>query len=271
MTPTFQKASGWALTGGLLLALVAWPGAVAAQRAVSRGGSGGTGGPAPQTSAPSAPQGARQPSAPRDNGGSSGAPVQQSSGGSSDSTRGAPRADSRDAGPYGGRPRNGPATGTAVARTSPPRHPGGPVNGSSVYYYPLGYYPWGWGGYGFGAYYGYGFGAYYGFGYGPSYAGGYYGGYDPWGYGYGYPRDYSIGYTDDGAVRLKVKPSDAAVFVDGYFAGQVDNFDGTFQRLHVEPGPHRIEVRAAGYQPLFFDIRILPGRTVTYTGELKRD
>lgn len=273
MTPTFQKTSGWALTGGLLLALVAWPGAVAAQRAVSRGDSGGgqSGGPAPQASAP-APQGARQPSAPRGSGGSSAAPVEQRSGGASDSTRGASRGDSRDAGPSGSRPRNGPVNGTAVARTSPPGHPGGPVYGSSSYYYPVGYYPWGWGGYGFGAYYGYGFGGYYSVGYGPYYGSGY-GGYDPWGYGYGYgyPRDYSIGYADDGAVRLKVKPSDAEVFVDGYFAGQVDDFDGTFQRLHVEPGPHRIEVRTAGYQPLFFDVRILPGRTVTYAGELKRD
>lgn len=264
MTSTWSKTSGWAFTGGLLLALVALPGAVAAQRAVPRGDSGGghSGGPAPQASAP-APQGAREPSAPRGNAGSSAAPVEQRSGGGRDSTGGAPRADSKDAGPYGGRHRNGSATGSAAARTSPPRHPGGSANGSSIYYYPLGYYPWGWEGYGFGGYSGYGFGAYYG--------GGYYGGYDPWGYGYGYARDYSIGYADDGAVRLKIKPSDAAVFVDGYFAGQVGDFDGTFQRLHVEPGPHRIEVRADGYQPLSFDVRILPDRTVTYTGELKRD
>ena len=67
-----------------------------------------------------------------------------------------------------------------------------------------------------------------------------------------------------------MKPRDASVFVDGYFAGQVDDFDGVFQRLHLEPGPHRIEVRADGYEPLTFEVRIPPDRTVTYSGELRR-
>jgi len=58
--------------------------------------------------------------------------------------------------------------------------------------------------------------------------------------------------------------------VDGYFAGQVDDFDGKFQRLHVEPGPHRIEVRADGYAPLSFEIQVPAGRTVNYSGELRR-
>ena len=158
--------------------------------------------------------------------------------------------------PYA-RPRQGSANGVAVARTSPPPSRGD--NPPSIYYYPVGYYPWGYGGYGFGSYYGAG------------YYGGYYDGfYDPWGYGYGYSRGYSTRFADDGALRLKVKPNGASVYVDGYFAGQVDDFDGIFQRLRIEPGPHHIEVRADGYEPLTFDVRILPDRTVTYSGELKK-
>jgi hypothetical protein len=151
-----------------------------------------------------------------------------------------------------------------VARTTPPPPRGNGNDWPTIYYYPtIGYYPWGYGGYGFGGYYGSGF---YGTGY---YGSRYYGGlYDPW--GYSYPRNYSLGFADDGALRLKIKPNDASVFVDGYFAGRVDDFDGIFQRLHLEPGPHRIEVREEGFEPLFFDVRILPDRTVTYTGELKR-
>jgi hypothetical protein len=122
-----------------------------------------------------------------------------------------------------------------------------------VVYVPR-YYPWGYGGYG----------------YWGGYSGGY-GYYDPWGpyggYGY-YPSYYSSGYA--GALRLKVKPSDASVYVDGYFAGEVDEFDNIFQRLPIEPGPHRIEVRADGYEPLLFEVRIFPGRTLTYRGDLKR-
>ena len=67
-----------------------------------------------------------------------------------------------------------------------------------------------------------------------------------------------------------MKPRQASVYVDGYYAGVVDEFDGVFQRLHIEPGPHRIEVQADGYEPLVFEIRIQPDRTITYTGELKR-
>lgn len=117
---------------------------------------------------------------------------------------------------------------------------------------PGGYYggwgPWDWG------YGGFGFGGYYG------------GWYDPW---YG-PPVYGDAGEVAGAVRLKVKPRDAQVYVDGYFAGQVDQYDGVFQRLRVEPGPHRIEVKADGYEPLMFEIRALPDQTVTYKGDLKR-
>jgi hypothetical protein len=50
-----------------------------------------------------------------------------------------------------------------------------------------------------------------------------------------------------GAVRIEVTPREAEVYVDGYYAGIVDDFDGTFQRLRVTPGPHEIVVRHDGY------------------------
>ena len=241
---------------GLVLTLSATAGLAAQRTAVPRGGGSGGGGsaePSSQGSSP-APQGARAPSGSGDSGRSS-APAPRS-GRSSGTSNAEPS--SGDAGtravPYA-RPRTGNPNGVAVARTAPP-----PVNdpdGRSpiFYYYPVGYYPLGYGGYGFGGYYG-----------------GYYGGlFDPWGYGYGYPGDYyAMAFADDGALRLKVKPNDASVYVDGYFAGRVDDFDGIFQRLRIGPGPHRIEVRADGYEPLFFDVRILPDRTITYSGELKK-
>jgi hypothetical protein len=155
------------------------------------------------------------------------------------------------------RPREGHApVGTAVPRgTVPPPPTGG---GGGIYYpgyYPGGYYdPWGYGGYGAGYY------------------GGYYGGYyDPW-YG-GYPTTPQATYSsssDEGALKLKIKPRQAEVYVDGYFVGVVDDFDGMFQRLHIESGAHRIEVRAGGYENLDFDVRITPEHTTTYTGEMKK-
>ncbi len=110
-----------------------------------------------------------------------------------------------------------------------------------------GYYPWGYSGIGFGAYYG--------------------GYYDPWWYD-GYDEDYGAGY--DGSLRLKVTPREAAVYVDGYLAGNVDDFDGVLQRLHLDSGPHRIEVRLDGYEPLDFEVKITPDDTVTYSADLKK-
>jgi hypothetical protein len=159
----------------------------------------------------------------------------------------------------GARPRDGRATvGTAVPRGSVPR-PLPPDNPPPVY---VSYWPYGFGGLGFGSYYG----SYYGGFYDPFY----YPGYGGYGYpGYAYPTSsYTSGF--EGSLRLKIKPRDAQVFVDGYYAGVVDEFDGVFQRLHVEAGPHRIEIRAAGFEPLIFDVRVQFDETTNLEGELQR-
>jgi hypothetical protein len=123
-------------------------------------------------------------------------------------------------------------------------------NGANAYYYPRRYYPYGYGTFGLGYYY---YDPYY---WDPYYAGG--GGRFS-GYGYGYPT---------GDLRLQVKPEDAEVYIDGYYAGNVDDFDGTFQALRLEEGQYQVEVVAPGYEPLTFGVRIFPGRKVTYRGEL---
>jgi hypothetical protein len=67
-----------------------------------------------------------------------------------------------------------------------------------------------------------------------------------------------------------VKPREAEVFVDGYYVGRVDDFDGMFQRLELEAGPHRIEIRQPGLPPTSFDVRIIPGDTISYTADLRK-
>ena len=57
-------------------------------------------------------------------------------------------------------------------------------------------------------------------------------------YGY-YAIDPGFAY---GSLRIVDAPRYAQVFVDGYYAGEVDDYDGIFQRLNLEPGPHRIEI-----------------------------
>ena len=107
------------------------------------------------------------------------------------------------------------------------------------------------------------YGGYYGGGYGGSYGGGYGGGYQG---GYG---SSSYGRGPTGALRLKIKPRDAQVYVDGYFVGVVDDFDGVFQKLGIDAGGHRIEIKAPGHETISFDVLITPNETVTYKGELR--
>lgn len=182
-----------------------------------------------------------------------------------DQRRAVPRGQSR---PRGDRPE----VGRAVPRTGPPPRDarGGRYDGRydrggrggvyvspryySYYYYPRRYYPYGYGGFGLGFYYydpyaWYGYDPYYGR---PYYSGGYYG------------RRY-----DEGDLRLDVRPRSAEVYVDGYYAGVVDDFDGVFQSLRLEDGPHRIEIVAPGFETLDFDVRIEPGRKTTYRGDMR--
>jgi hypothetical protein len=94
----------------------------------------------------------------------------------------------------------------------------------------------------------------------------------PWSgrvYGYAPPRAYGVR-VYYGDVRLQVRPRDAAVYVDGYYAGVVDDFDGVFQRLTLEVGPHQIELDAPGLEPQFFDIYVDPARTVNIRTDLFR-
>ena len=103
----------------------------------------------------------------------------------------------------------------------------------------------------------------------------------PRGYGYpyyGYPSYgpyYPGGYVavapgrPYGAVRLDLQERDAQVFVDGAYAGVVDNFDGRTQSLSLEPGTHQIELRLDGFQSTSFNVSVAPGGTVTYRTPLR--
>lgn len=80
--------------------------------------------------------------------------------------------------------------------------------------------------------------------------------YGPWGYPYGYgqfPYPYPYQnpyryYRDDADLRLEVKPRETEVYVDGARAGIVDDFDGIFQHLRLQPGDHEITLYLQGYR-----------------------
>jgi len=83
----------------------------------------------------------------------------------------------------------------------------------------------------------------------------------PWGWwsplGYPYPvvgRDQVTA-----SIRLDIEPREAAVYVDGYLAGRVDDFDGIFQRLRLRPGNHEIVIFLEGYRTVRQDLYFGPG------------
>ena len=100
--------------------------------------------------------------------------------------------------------------------------------------------------------------------------------YDPWyGYGYQYPfgpppfRYPYYAYEPTASIRVEVRPKDAEVYVDGYYAGVVDDFDGMFQRLDVEPGEHEIALYLDGYRSVKQRVYTTPRHTfkLKYTME----
>ena len=100
--------------------------------------------------------------------------------------------------------------------------------------------------------------------------------YDPyfvgpqWGpYPYPYPAPYQWANADS-AVKLEVKPKEAEVYVDGYYAGIVDDFDGVFQRLRVPPGEHEITIYLDGYRTVHQKVYLTPDNTFKIKYQMER-
>ena len=89
-------------------------------------------------------------------------------------------------------------------------------------------------------------------------------------HGYYYPRYYYEygSYSTHASIRLLVEPREAEVYVDGYYAGVVDDFDGIFQRLHVTPGRHDITLRLPGFQTWSIEVYATPDRTINVHHDL---
>ena len=174
----------------------------------------------------------------------------------------------------------GPSAGQAAPRGGGQAQRGGPGPSAGARYPSGGHAP----GYRY-PYYGYGY-RYGGYGYGYGYPGfslglsfgypyGYYGyGYPYYGaYGYSYPG-YAYpyagaavvvpggGYAAYGGVKIQGAPRNVEVYVDGAYAGIVDDYNGTFERLDLTPGAHVVEIRTPG-QPLTYDVNVAPGQTIT--------
>ena len=52
-----------------------------------------------------------------------------------------------------------------------------------------------------------------------------------------------------GELKIAATPSRAAVFVDGQYAGHVDEFGGVGKAMLLTPGQHRLRIALPGYLP----------------------
>ena len=73
-----------------------------------------------------------------------------------------------------------------------------------------------------------------------------------------------------GGISFDLTPGAAQVYVDGNFAGIVEDFDGASEALLLAPGTHYVEIRLAGYRTATFDVTITPGEVTPYQGALER-
>ncbi len=157
-----------------------------------------------------------------------------------------------------------PADARAQARQAVPRPvPSRPIGYGGAYRGPVVHHPYYATPYFYGAYY---YPYYYPFAFSVGFG---CCGYPYYGYPY-YPYYGGYPYAYDSSLRLQVTPREAEVFVDGYYAGTVDDFDGTFQRLHVEPGDHDLELFMPGHRSYQQKVYLQPGKTFNVRHEMEQ-
>lgn len=100
----------------------------------------------------------------------------------------------------------------------------------------------------------------------------YFGPYPWWRYP-DYPYWYFPVYDQRAELRIKVTPDAgrfAAVYVDGFYAGVVDDFDGVFQSLALPPGGHTLAIFLEGYRTVRHNLYLQPGSRFTLRSMLQR-
>jgi hypothetical protein len=85
-----------------------------------------------------------------------------------------------------------------------------------------------------------------------------------------YPPAYRYAVDPGAAVRLDVTPKEAEVYVDGYYAGIVDDFNGFFQRLRTSPGQHDITLYRDGYRSVTQHVYLTPDATFKITYRMEK-
>jgi hypothetical protein len=73
-----------------------------------------------------------------------------------------------------------------------------------------------------------------------------------------------------GFLRLDVQPKAAEVYLDGYYVGTIADIGESGLGLALDARPHRVDIRASGFESAGVDVRIVPPEIVTYRKVLTR-
>jgi PEGA domain len=92
----------------------------------------------------------------------------------------------------------------------------------------------------------------------------------PWWGRHVYPYAYWPAYENRAVLRVLATPENAAVYVDGFYAGIVDDFNGYFQGLPLPPGGHEILLYLEGYRTVHRRVYLAPGSTFTLHEAMER-
>ena len=71
-------------------------------------------------------------------------------------------------------------------------------------------------------------------------------------------------------MKFEVKPKQAQVYVDGFYSGIVDDYDGSFQRLYTAPGGHEITVFLEGYRTFTQRVYLTPDHTFKVKTQMEK-
>ncbi len=92
--------------------------------------------------------------------------------------------------------------------------------------------------------------------------------YPAWG---AYPRvTLRVAGTAPAAIETDVRPKKATVLLDGEFAGQARDYNGTWDLLWLDPGEHVVEFQAEGYKTLRQHVRVAAGGYVRLHSRLEK-
>jgi len=97
--------------------------------------------------------------------------------------------------------------------------------------------------------------------------------YDPFWGPYPYPYAYGVypsGVSAEADVRVEVTPKQTDVYIDGFYAGPADDFDGVFKHLHTTPGGHAITLHLDGYRTVTENIYASPDSTYRLRDTMQR-